>query len=164
MCSDFVGTEDWLMLSENNLTCLTRSRPADSFQFITLKNFCNQLTFKCYVQMVRYGVRSNGTSYIHLGENSIGGLMIRCNGPDKTLIELNSVTKTISLKLLKFNHTLTLLEIPHRGIEVGLNHLLEVSDDGSGGVVRAMIDGEEVFVKENLPTQLTGSMGILLLI
>ncbi|EAN33927.2 hypothetical protein TpMuguga_01g00689 [Theileria parva strain Muguga] len=145
MCSDFVGTEDWLMLSENNLTCLTRSRPADSFQFITLKNFCNQLTFKCYVQM---------------GENSIGGLMIRCNGPDKTLIELNSVTKTISLKLLKFNHTLTLLEIPHRGIEVGLNHLLEVSDDGSGGVVRAMIDGEEVFVKENLPTQLTGSMGI----
>ncbi|XP_954093.1 uncharacterized protein TA02755 [Theileria annulata] len=138
----------WLLIKENNLICLTRSQPVDTFQFIEFKdNFCNKFFFSSQILLVfHYGacyIPLRGSysypsytllviyciytlSYIPsylvglviyplwgLNENSIGGLMIRCNENQRTLIELNSLIKTISLKLFNQQHIITLLEIPY---------------------------------------------------
>uniref|UniRef100_A0A3B0MIV0 Uncharacterized protein n=1 Tax=Theileria annulata TaxID=5874 RepID=A0A3B0MIV0_THEAN len=47
----------WLLIKENNLICLTRSQPVDTFQFIEFKdNFCNKFFFSSQILLVlRYG-------------------------------------------------------------------------------------------------------------
>ncbi|UKK00527.2 hypothetical protein MACK_000601 [Theileria orientalis] len=147
--SDFLcNVNEWLVVNQNNSIRLTSNKPVSTMQNIELKgNYCNKESLSCTLQ---------------LGENSTAGLSVRGMNGERTLIELNSLTKTISLKQINNQTTQILLETPYSKMNSNFLHLVQVNDGGFQGTLSVFVDGNHVFSKRDIPTQTTGLMGMFI--
>lgn len=148
--SDFKDADDngWILINESNMPRITHNKQVDLDKptYLQLKNvICNAATYE-------------GT--IKLGVDSIGGFIIRGSDQNFIVFEMNTLSKTATLKRINGPYQDIIHDVACDQINSQFIQKVQITDTGYKGQIDILIDGKQVISVSAMPFRASGFFGL----
>ncbi|KAK2194475.1 uncharacterized protein BdWA1_004053 [Babesia duncani] len=149
--SDFKNPdEDWIIVNEGNSSRITHSKQVEAEKPAVLQLnelLCNAATYEATIK---------------LGVESSGGLVIRGSEESYIALEMNSLSKTVTLKKVNGTTQEIINDVACPHVNSQFVTKLEIRDTGYKGQIDILIDGQRTISANNLPYTTSGYFGLYL--
>ncbi|EDO07391.2 putative integral membrane protein [Babesia bovis T2Bo] len=148
--SDFKDAEEggWIMISDSNTPKITHNKQVnlDKPAQLPLKaTLCNAANYEATIK---------------LGVDSIGGFIIRGSEQDFVVFEMNTLSKTATLKSVNGAYQDIITEVSCDQINSQFVQKVQINDSGYKGQIEILIDGRKIMNVTRMPYKTSGFFGL----
>ncbi|GIX62747.1 NADP-specific glutamate dehydrogenase [Babesia caballi] len=147
--SDFKDADEsgWILINDSNAPRITHNKQVnlDKPAQLQLKaTLCNAATYEATIK---------------LGVDSSGGFIIRSSEQDFVVFEMNTLSKTATLKSINGAYQDIISEVSCEQINSQFIQKVQIRDTGYKGQIEVQIDGRKIISASRLPFKSTGYFG-----